>query len=210
MKDEEFWDDEHILKDLLFDSSNSIHEIADELGLTVTVLNRKIKELGLDWVRKGDRKMSRGQASLTKIIGKLLPNEPIVYEHSLGERLRLDIYIPTYKLGFEYHGRQHFFYSSLFHGSPEDFAESQARDERKMEICREQSIALVVFRFTDKLTEDSVYERILASLESTPYVREEKPSRYKGNAYYEARKEAARVHRKKKYQEIKRMKRDSR
>lgn len=209
MKDDEFWDEEFLLKDLLFDSSKSIHDIADELGVTVTELNKRIKALGMDWVRKGDRKMSRGQSSLTKIIQRLIPNEALEYEYGLGERLRLDIYVPTYKLGFEYHGRQHFFYSSLFHKDKDGFDEAKNRDDRKMELCEEQGISLVVFRFNDKLTEQAVCERILTAMEKTPHVKEEKVSRYKGNEYYEARKEAARTYRKRRYQEIKRVRRGS-
>lgn len=133
----------------------------------------------------------------------------IVNEFQLGERLRLDLYLPAYKLGIEYHGRQHFYFSDLFYETAEDFKAAQARDERKIELCKERGIALVVFTFRDKLTPELVFERVMAAIETTPVVKEQKQSRYKGNEYYESRKEAHRERRKQQYKEAKR-KRDNR
>lgn len=204
MQDQEFWDFDYMLKDLLFDSNLSIAKIAEQLGVEVVVVNKAIKRLGLGWLRPLNRKVSRGQATLANMVQSLMPREVIVNEHQVGERLRLDLYIPTYKMGIEYHGRQHFFYSNLFYKSPEEFEAAQARDQRKLELCKEQGIALVVFRFSDKLTEKAVYDRILEALRTTPFKEEEKVSKYKGNAYYESRKEANRAYQKKRYQELKR------
>jgi hypothetical protein len=208
MKDDEFWDKDAIIKDRIFDSNVSYPEIADELGITIAELNRRIKALGLDWVASRGRKVSRGQAALTKIVRQLIPKAEIINEYQVGEKLRLDIYLPQYKLGIEYHGRQHFFYSNLFFKDRQDFLDAQKRDERKIELCKEQGIALVVFRFTDKLTQEAVFERIVGALNSTPYVKEKRESRYKGNAYYEKRKESDREYRKKRYRELKRKRRD--
>lgn len=208
MRDEEFWEEDAIIKDRIFDSNVSYVEIADEVGMTIAQLNRRIKALGLDWVESKGRKVSRGQAALTKIVRQLIPGAEIVNEHQLGEKLRLDLFLPTYKLGIEYHGRQHFFYSSLFFKDRQDFIDAQERDRRKVELCKEQGIALVVFRFTDKLTQQAVFERIVDAINNTPYIKEERESRYKGNAYYEKRKEADREYRKKRYRELKRKRRD--
>lgn len=207
MRDADFWDQEYILKDYLLDTNMSMSEIAQALGISQGELKKLIKEFGLEWIRRNSRKVSRGQAALTKIIQQLLPNEKIEYEYHLGDRLRLDIYLPGLQLGFEYHGRQHFFYSNLFFDSMDDFKAAQERDVQKEAACREQGIALVVFRFTDKLTEQAVFERIVAAIKNTPVVKEEKVSRYKGNPYYEKRKEADREYRRRKYREMKRKQR---
>jgi hypothetical protein len=121
----------------------------------------------LSWAKERHRKMSRGQAALTAIMQKLLPNEKIVNEHYLGERLKLDIYCPKYKIGAEYHGRQHFYYTSRFFESKEDFERALERDERKIELCKEQGIALIIFRYNDKLTEEAVYERMLEAIKNS-------------------------------------------
>lgn len=206
MKPEEFWDLDTILKDLLFESNLSIQHIADELDLSVYKVNQRIKQLGLGWVRRNNRKLSRGHAALTQIMQKLLVGEKVINEHHIGERLMLDIYCDSYKLAAEYHGRQHFEYSNLFHKDRQDFLDGQARDERKVELCKEQGIALIVFRYNDELTEEAVYDRMMEAIRKTPY-KARKKTAYKlspnSKAYYESAKIRQQQYRKQKYQELK-------
>lgn len=198
------WSEDEIdlLTDFLFDSNLSNFDIARELSRPEAETAKMIRDLGLSWVRqkKKGRAVSRGQAALTTIMRKLLPGEEIVSEEPIGHRLRLDVYCPSYKLAAEYHGRQHFFYNAFFHGDKEGFRASQERDQRKEDLCKEMGIALVVFRYNDDLTEDTVYQRMLDAMRMTPYVKEEKPPTYAGDPYYEAMKEKQREYRKQQYQ----------
>jgi hypothetical protein len=205
MRDEEFWKKEAVLKDLLFESNLSLAEIANQLYLTRPELNILLKKNGLEWVRRNNRKLSRGHAALTQMMRNILPNEEIVNEFHIGDRLRLDIYCPSYNLAAEYHGRQHFFFSNHFHDSIQDFEESVERDRKKEEMCREKGIALVVFRFCDKLNEEAVFRRMLEAIKETPKVEIEKPKNtFKGNHYYEKMKQHNKDYRKAKYRELKR------
>lgn len=208
MKPDEYYDLDAILKDYLFETNLSVSEIAAEVGEDPVYLSKHIKKIGLDWVRRNNRKLSRGHAALTQLMQNLLPNEEIINEHHIGERLMLDIYCPTYQLAAEYHGRQHFFYSNHFHKDQDDFKAGQERDERKEELCREKGIALVVFRFTDKLEESAVFERMMEAIQNTPYIREDKPQKnsFKGNHYYEKMKQRNREYRKQRYRDYKRNK----
>lgn len=203
MKPEEFWEPDAALKDFLLETNMSWQEIAYELGWSVQKTTQRAKQLGLSWVKRNNRKLSRGHASLLAIMQKLLPGEQIVTEHPVGDQLRLDIYCPSYKLGAEYHGRQHFFYSNLYYDDERAFKDAQHRDLRKVEICKEQGIALVTFRFCDKLTEDAVFDRMMDAIRSTPYVKEEKISNFKGNYYYEKMKQRNREYRKQQYRQFK-------
>lgn len=201
---DEYEDDR--LTDLLFETNLSNREIGMELGRTELEVTREIRELGLSWVRRKKGNISRGQGALTAIMQKLLPGEEIRAEEPIGDRLRLDVYCPRYDLAAEYHGRQHFFYTEHFHGDKRGFHESQARDEKKEEICKNLGIALVVFRYNDTLTEEVVYERMLDALRNTPIVaKEEKIPTYKGNPFYEERKIMHREYRKKQYQKMKKL-----
>lgn len=200
---EEFWNEDAILKDLLFETNLSVAAIGEQIGYNRAQTVQRINQLGLDWVRRKDRKLSRGHGALTEIFKQLLPNETIINEHHIGERLMLDIYCDSYKLAAEYHGRQHFFYSNLFHNDINDFKAQQKRDERKAELCKELGIALVVFRYNDVMTTDIVYGRILEAIKVTPKTKMLKPSRYKGNLYYEASKQKQRDRRKQQYREYK-------
>ena len=111
---EEEVDDTELMIDLLFESSMSLSDIAKEINWPLAKVNQKINQLGLSWLKESRKKMSRGQTSLTNIMQKLLPGEKIVNEFYLDERLRLDVYCPSYKLAAEYHGRQHFFIQPSF------------------------------------------------------------------------------------------------
>ena len=163
-------DDNEFLTDLLFDTSLSLNQIAKEMSLSIHDLNKKINHLGLSWVKEHHKKMSRGQAALTAIMKKLLPGEKIVNEFHIGDKLRLDVYCEKYSIAAEYHGRQHFFYTQRFFDSKYDFEEAQKRDEIKAARCKELGIALVVFRYNDLLTEQSVYDRMLSAIRESDFV----------------------------------------
>lgn len=195
--------DDLMLLDLLLETNLSNKEIAKELALTSEEVSLKIKSLGLGWIRKGRGFASRGQASLAAVIKKLLPREEIICEYPIGDRLRLDIFCPKYQLAVEYHGRQHFEYIEFFHKDAHGFDEHYKRDMRKVEICKERGIALVVFRYNDLLTEEVVLERLMEAIASTKTVTNTKPT-LKGNPAYEAFKQRQREYRRQTYQRMKR------
>ena len=187
---EEQQDDDEFLKDLLFESNLSTTQIASELSYSVPDLNKRIKQLGLSWIKEKNKKMSRGQTALTLVMKKLLPGEEIVNEHHLGDKLRLDVYCPKYNLAAEYHGRQHFFYTQRFFDTIYEFEEAQKRDVKKMQMCKDLGIALIVFRYNDNLSEESVYDRMLHAIKSAPDMpaRVEKRTLKNNQFYLEAKK----------------------
>jgi len=198
-------DDVQYMTDLLLETSMSLTDIAKELNCSISFLNKKINQYGLSWLKTSHKKMSRGQSALTLIMQKLLPNEEIVNEYHLGDRLKLDVYCPKYKIGAEYHGRQHFYFTGRFFSSKEEFEESIKRDEKKIERCKELGIALIVFRYNDKLTEDSVYDRIIQAIRESPVdttTKIKKPSISQYN-YYQERKKRYNDSKKKRYKELK-------
>lgn len=202
---EEFWNEDNILIDYLFNTNLSQREIAKEMGWSEYKVSQRIKALGLGWIKRSNRKLSRGHSALLSLMQRLLPGEEVTTEHHVGEQLRLDIYCSRYKIGAEYHGRQHFYYVDHFHGSMAEFLASQDRDQRKEELCKEQGIALVVFRYNDELNEDTVFNRMLEAIQAAPKPspKKETVARYKGNPYYEASKQRQREYRKKQYQRMK-------
>jgi len=199
------------IKSFLFESNLSISQIAKELCLPYEELDKCIKKIGLSWVKDHRKKMSKGQTVLTSIFTKLIPGETIVNEFHIGERLKLDVYCPSYKLGAEYHGIQHFKYTERFHEFKEDFLESQKRDERKLELCKEQGIALVVFRYDDKLTEQAVCDRILSVLKTSSYTISSKNQKsITQNPFYQQAKKKNSEKKKKIYRKLKEKKKNDR
>ena len=160
-------DDIDFLKDLLLETSLSISEIAKELGWTIPQVNKKINSIGLTWLKDSRKKMSRGQTALTSALQKLLPGEKIINEYHIGDKLKLDVYCPKYEIAAEFHGRQHYYYTSRFFESKYDFEEAIKRDEKKEQWCIDNGVALIVFRYNDSLTEQSVFDRLLEAIRST-------------------------------------------
>ena len=201
---EEELDNTEYMVDLLFESSLSLNEMAKEIGWPIGKLNQKINQLGLTWLKESRKKVSRGQTALTNIMKKLLPSEKIVNEFYIEDKLRLDVYCPSYKLAAEYHGRQHFFYTAKFFDSKYDFEQAVERDKKKIQICKEKGIALVVFRYNDQLTEESVFDRMLTAIRESPFLKEEKPkSNLYSSDYYKESKKRLSEQRKKSYRLMK-------
>lgn len=190
------------LTDFLFQDTGNLKDFAEAYQLPLASVSQKVRELGLDWVNERGPKVSRGQASLMKIMQKLLPGEKIRTEEPIGERLRLDIYCPAYKLAAEYHGRQHFEFVEHFHGDIQGFWESQKRDLRKIEICRDLGIGLIVFRYNDDLSEDTVFSRLLDGIRNTPTIAKKEKKTLKGDPYYEAWKRRNNEYRRQAYRRM--------
>jgi very-short-patch-repair endonuclease len=199
--------DKEYLTHLLFETDKSLADIARTLEISLNDLNSTLKKLGLSWIKDHRRKMSKGQTILTSIVKKLLPGEKVINEHHIGDRLKLDVYCPKYKLGLEFHGIQHFKYSPLFFESKDAFLEAQKRDDKKIALCKEQGIALVVFRYNDNISEDVVYDRILFAIRQNPVSDDQqkkfkKPS-IKDNPSYQKAKKIRSENSKKYYKQLK-------
>lgn len=202
-------DDLEFLVDLLFETTMPLSQIARELELSVVELKKLIDQLGLSWIIESKKKMSRGQAALTGIMQKILVGEKIVNEYTIADGMRLDVFCPKYSIAAEYHGRQHFFYTSRFFESRYEFEQAQLRDVKKAEYCRENGIALIVFRYNDLLTEDVVYNRMLEAIRETGYVPKSSNKKYRTQSpYYKEMKKKNSEYQKMLYRKLKDSKSD--
>lgn len=197
-------DDVEFLIDLLLDTNLSINKIAIELNVHPAEVNKKINQLGLNWLKNSRKKMSRGQTALTMIMQKLLPGEEIINEYHIGDKLKLDVYCPSYKIAAEYHGRQHFYYTGRFFESKYEFEEAKKRDIKKVQWCKDNGIALVVFRYNDSLTESSVYDRMLEAIRNSPISKKVNNKKsVSSSTYYQEMKKKNSEYRKSLYRKIK-------
>jgi len=111
--------------------------------------------------------MSKGAEELRQIIKDIYGEQvKIKDEYQMGRKLRLDFFLPAYKIGFEFHGIQHEKYTHHFHGSALDFRASKRRDRLKHELAIEQGISLVVIWHSDPLTVEFVSKKIKEVLSS--------------------------------------------
>ena len=104
--------------------------------------------------------ISKKQELIYNVLSEMYPFYRIEEEFHIGERLRLDIFVPDLGLAVEYHGRQHYEFVPHFHITENAFEEAKRRDKRKREICEELGIVLIVFTYKEKLTEEYITGKI--------------------------------------------------
>lgn len=147
---------------------------------------------------------SKGARKLKSILQGLYGSNTIIEEYHLGQGLRLDYYIPSLMLGFEFHGRQHREFVEHFHSDIQGLRESQRRDRNKMHKCIEQNIALVTIWFDEEMTSETVGQKALKALRGLIVEKKEEPKQE--DAYKIKQREKAREARKQRYQWLKQLK----
>ena len=163
--------------------------------------------------------MSKGSEQLKSLVLELYGDIRIEAEYVVGENLRLDFYLPNYKLGLEYHGRQHREFVEHFHKDAGGFQDSQRRDRRKLELCAIAGISVAVFWDHEKLSLELVEERIKEALDEENEIYEEPAEssikkrlreaqrsqyqKYKNSSQYAEKKEQAKKARKEQYRWMK-------
>ena len=75
---------------------------------------------------------------------------PAFLKRSNGKCLELDGYNNELKLGFEYQGRQHYQFSTMFHRTMDDFYQQKQRDIDKREMCRRSGVTVIEIPYTVK------------------------------------------------------------
>lgn len=86
---------------------------------------------------------SAGQRELGWLLKEQFPCEGIYTEVPCGKTgLRMDFYIHSRRLCFEFDGEQHGKFNPFFHGSKTNWARQQENDRRKEEWCQINSITI--------------------------------------------------------------------
>lgn len=107
------------------------------------------------------RNIWRREAELAAIVMKLFSDA--IREHTpqwLGWQ-RLDVYVPSRKLAFEYQGEQHYKPIEFF-GGAEGYASNVTRDARKRQLCAANGVTLIEWKYTTPISEEYLL-RLLAS-----------------------------------------------
>lgn len=104
---------------------------------------------------------SKGCLQLIEILQQIYPNQKIITEYYLGDKLYLDILIPAYNLGFEYDGPQHDEFNSFFHKDQSSFLEARKRDLKKSSLAESKGLTLIRVSYKDPLTKEFILDKIL-------------------------------------------------
>ena len=71
----------------------------------------------------------------------------------------IDIFIPTLNLAIEYQGAQHYKAVEIF-GGEEGFKATQIRDERKRNLCKENGVILLEWKYTVEITDEEFKRQV--------------------------------------------------
>jgi hypothetical protein len=82
-----------------------------------------------------------------------------------GNRLELDFYLPSIKLGVEVQGIQHYEFCPLFHRDINDFYEQKRRDAAKKSLCDSCGLTLIELSSSDEVTDviETINSRLMLS-----------------------------------------------
>jgi len=100
---------------------------------------------------------SRGEMECKRVIEKITgrsftKTRPTFLKNEItGQNLELDCYNPELKLAIEYNGEQHYKYTPRFHRTRDSFYNTKYRDQIKMELCKKNSIKLIIVPYTVKI-----------------------------------------------------------
>lgn len=103
----------------------------------------------------------KGEAALARLVSSIFPDACREYAPSWLEGQRLDIYVPSLKLGFEYQGQEHYQEVPYF-GGRKGLKKTQERDRRKLAACRAAGVMLVEWRFSDLISEATLRAKLHA------------------------------------------------
>ena len=99
-------------------------------------------------------KDSRSEDLMCEILKKLYPENTFIkirpdwLKNDTGSNLELDAYCEELKLAFEYNGLQHDEFIPHFHNNNiENFKNQQLRDKKKIELCQEHNIKLIIIPY---------------------------------------------------------------
>ncbi|WP_062564706.1 hypothetical protein [Pseudoalteromonas shioyasakiensis] len=137
-----------------------IEKLAIEKGLNPREAENEVRELK-GYPRIGERWIA--ETMLFQYIDALFADYEVLREASpdwLGQQ-RFDIYIPELVLAVEYQGQQHYKPVKLF-GGVEGLKKTQQRDRDKVAKCKANNVSLVLFSYTDRLSEKLVMTRLKA------------------------------------------------
>lgn len=112
----------------------------------------KVALIGEKWI---------SETIMFKILENIFSHEKVHrhYRPKWLEGLELDAYIPEKKLAFEYNGKQHY-EEVIFFGGRDKLVIQKENDKKKLEICKNKGIDLIIIKYDENLNTDLIKNKI--------------------------------------------------
>lgn len=112
-------------------------------------------------VEDGDATVKwKSENQMFKLIHKHFSNAIFQYRNEqLLDLQSFDTYVPELKIAFEYQGRQHYEPIDFF-GGEEGFARLQERDARKKQICEDNGITLIEWKYDEPISATTLKRKL--------------------------------------------------
>lgn len=99
------------------------------------------------------------ETMLANIVKSIYPDTVREYSPEWLGKQRIDIFVPSLKVGIEYNGKQH--YEAVdFYAGEDALKKTKSRDRRKIKKCEKNEVTLIQWPYSDEITEDAVRKRI--------------------------------------------------
>lgn len=134
---------------------NDIAKYRKGINDTIENLTREemgFKKIGENWT---------SEVILFGIVEAIFKNNETLRHHRPRwlEGLEIDIYVPDYKLGFEYQGIQH--YVAVEHwGGEKQLIKQKENDRRKLDLCKEHGVNLIFVDYNEELSTELIKRKI--------------------------------------------------
>jgi hypothetical protein len=196
----------------LVDAGFTVADIALYNKWSVSKVRYWLKKYGLKATKE---KGSIGAKAFKVFLQHTFPAFPIEEEYHIGNRLRLDFYIPGLYTAFEVDGSPHDETVGLFHGGEDGFEEAKSRDKMKDKWCEENNILLIRVTAKHAVTvtldpktrselADKIRDKIAETKPTGPKIVEEKsPADDRYNEYRDRMNRLGREARRKSYRKAK-------
>lgn len=103
----------------------------------------------------------KGEAALAHLVKRFFPDAFREYSPLWLNGQRIDVFIPSLKVGIEYHGQQHYEPVEYF-GGKKGFMVTKERDLRKSQACKDAGIILIEWKYSEPIDELRLRKKLKA------------------------------------------------
>lgn len=101
----------------------------------------------------------KSEQDLYRLISSIFDDAIFHYNDSWIKPQHFDVYVPKLRCAFEYQGKQH--YSNIeYFGGEESFKKRLLLDERKRNLCTENSVTLIEWYYDEPITKLVLYKKL--------------------------------------------------